>query len=126
MSVLWTLPVPSTALLDGGPIFETRPGREIALRFAYESEKDESIRRAVLVFRGVEAFKCTYYRAQDHSMLEAYDKVIDRGVSAWLQQLRTTLATNGSDGTGLVHLMVSFDDGPTYEAVCMSFAVEDE
>jgi hypothetical protein len=29
---LRTLPVPSTALLDGGPVFETRLGGEVALR----------------------------------------------------------------------------------------------
>jgi hypothetical protein len=84
-NVKWTLPVLSTALLDGGPVFEMRLGREVALRFSYEGEDDER-RTGAVVFRGVEAFKCTY-RARDASMLEAYDKLVDRGPSAWLEEV---------------------------------------
>jgi len=39
-NVQWTLPVPSTALLDGGPVFEKRLGRAVALSFSYEGEHD--------------------------------------------------------------------------------------
>ena len=124
MTTHWTLPVPSTALLDGGPVFEKRLGREVGLRFSYESEDDMRGTKAV-VFQGVEAFKCTYYRARDASMLEAYDKLVDRGPSAWLEEVRTNLKKNGGDAQGLVHLMMDFDDGPTYEVVCRSFRVEE-
>lgn len=123
-NVLWTLPVPSTALLDGGPTFEKRLGREAAIRFSYETESDAR-RTSALVFLGVEAFKCTYYRARDASMLEAYDTLVDRGRSAWLTEVGANLKRNGAEARGLVHLMIDFDDGPCYEVVCRSFRIED-
>ncbi len=122
-NVKWTLPVPSTALLDGGPVFEKRLGREVGLRFSYEGE-DDARRSGSVIFQGVEAFKCTYYLARDASMLDAYDKLVDRGSSAWLEDVRTNLKRNGGDAQGLVHFMIGFDDGPTYEVVCRSFCVE--
>jgi hypothetical protein len=124
-NVKWTLPVASTALLGGGPVFEIRPKRDIAIRFAYEAE-DDSERKEALIFQGVEAFKCTYYRARDASMLEGYDKLVDRGPSAWLEELCGSLKKNGGDAQGLAHLMINFDDGPAYEVVCRSFRVENE
>lgn len=122
-NVKWTLPVPSTALLDGGAVFEKRLGRELALRFAYEAA-DDSRREEALVFQGVEAFKCTYYRARDNSVHDAYDTLVDRGWSAWLKEVSANLKKNGGDAQGLVHLMIDFDDGPAYEVVCRSFRVE--
>jgi hypothetical protein len=123
--VLWTLPVPSTALLGSGPAFEIRPKRDAAIRFAYEAE-DDSRKAEALVFHGVEAFKCTYYLARDASMREAYDKLVDRGPSAWLEEVSANLNKNGADAQGLMHLMINFDDGPAYEVVCRSFGVEKE
>ncbi len=123
-TTLWTLPVPSTALLGGGPVFEKRLGREVALRFSYEGE-DDAHRSGAVVFQGVEAFRCTYYRARDGSMHEAYDKLVDRRSSAWLEEVRANLRKNGGDAEGLVHMMMNFDDGPAYEVVCRSFGIED-
>ncbi|MDB4993133.1 MAG: hypothetical protein JWM74_565, partial [Myxococcaceae bacterium] len=100
----WTLPVASTALLDGGPGFEMRRGREVSLRFSYESGDD--VRHTRLVFEGVEAFRCTYYRARDPSMLEAYDKLVDKGATTWLEEVRANLKQNGGDARGLAHLMI--------------------
>jgi hypothetical protein len=123
-NVQWTLPVPSTALLDE-PVFEMRLGRDVALRFSYEGEDDAPQRRA-LVFQGVEAFKCTYYRARDASMREGYDTLVDRGDSAWLAEVRANLKKNGAEAQGLVHLLIDFDDGPAYEVVCRSFRIEEQ
>lgn len=123
IEVLWTLPIPSTALLEGGPVFEVLPRRDVAIRFAYEAE-DDSHREETLLFQGVEAFKCTYYRARDASMREAYDKLVDRGPSAWLEEMRGNLKKNGGESKGLRHLMINFDDGPAYEVVCRSYRVE--
>jgi hypothetical protein len=122
-TTLWTLPVPSTALLGGGPVFEVRPKREVALRFSYEGE-DDARRSGTVVFQGVEAFKCTYYRARDGSMHEVYDKLVDRGSSTWLEEVRANLRKNGGDAEGLVQMMMNFDDGPAYEVVCRSFRIE--
>jgi hypothetical protein len=124
-NVQWTLPVPSTALLDGGPVFEKRLGREVSFRFSYEWG-DDARRTAALVFAGVEAFKCTYYRAGDASMLQAYDQLVDRGASAWLTEVCANLKKNGGVAEGLIHLMITFDDGPTYEVLCRSFRVEEK
>jgi hypothetical protein len=82
-NLLWKLPVPSTALLGGGPVFEKRPGREVAIRFSYESENDDQQHDVALVFAGVEAFKSTYYRAYDSSMLEAYDRLVGPRALRW-------------------------------------------
>jgi hypothetical protein len=123
--VQWTLPVPSTTLLDGGPALEKRRGREVGLRFSYEAE-DGSRRGGVLVFQGVEAFKCTYDRARNISMLDAYDKLVEQGASAWLEDVRENLKKNGGDPNGLKHLMINFDDGPAYEVVCRSFRIEEK
>ena len=54
INVKWTLPVPSTALLDGGPVFEKRLGREVALRFSYEGE-DDARRSGAVVLNGGDA-----------------------------------------------------------------------
>ena len=70
-TTLWQVPVPSTALLDGGPVFEKRARREVALRMSYETE--EAVLVVALVFEGVEAFKVTYDRARGDWMLDAYD-----------------------------------------------------
>jgi hypothetical protein len=124
-SVLWRLPVPSTALLGTGPTFEIRPKREVVIRFSFEDDRDVQ-RREVVVFRGVEAFKCTYYHARDPSMRKAYDQLVDRGLSTWLEELSANLRGKGVDVQGLAHLMINFDDGPAYEIVCRSFSVEEQ
>lgn len=124
MKTLWTLPVASTALLGTGPALEMRLRRDVALSFAYEGQADE-IHTTSVVFQGVEAFKCTYLLARDKSVLAAYDRVVDAGSSPWLEELRRVLDANGADTSGLLHLMIDFDDGPTYEFVCRSFRIDE-
>src|SRR5882724_9409936 len=115
---LWQLPVPSTALLDGGPVFEKRPRREVALRMSYETDEDERI--VALVFEGVEALKVTYDRARADGMLDAYDCLVDQGQTAWLGEISGNLKQHGGEPIGLVHLMINFDAGPCYEVICRS------
>ena len=117
-NTLWQLPVPSTALLDGGPVFEKRPRREIALRMSYET--DAGVEVVALVFERVEAFKVTYDRARGDWMLEAYDRLVDLGQTSWLGELSANLKQHGTDATGLAHLIINFDDGPCYEVICRS------
>ena len=124
-AVLWTLPVPSTALLGSGVAFEIRVKRELALHFAYEAQ-DDSRREEAIVFQGVEAFKCTYYHARDASMRDAYDKLVDRGSTPWLEEVRANLKRNGDEPGGVLHLMINFDDGPAYEVVCRCFRAEEK
>ena len=122
-SVLWTLPVASTALEAGGPAFEIRPVRTVAVRYQYEAEGGSLVVEAV-VFQGVEAFKATHYHARDASMLEAYDRLVDRGSTGWLADVRASLSRHRDPSEGLMHLMINFDDGPCYEILCRSFRVE--
>lgn len=115
---IWQLPVPSTALLDGGPVFEKRARREIALRMSYET--DDGVDMVALVFEGVEAFRVTYDRARGDWMLEAYDRLVDQGETSWLIEISGNLNQHGADAAGLVHLIINFDDGPCYEVICRS------
>lgn len=119
---LWQLPVPSTALLDGGPVFEKRPRREVALRMMYETDEGEQV--VALVFDGVEALKVTYDRARGDRMLEAYDRLVDQEQTAWLDEISGNLKQHGGDVVGLTHLMINFDDGPCYEVICRSHRLE--
>lgn len=121
-TTLWQLPVPSTALEGGGPVFQKRPRREVALRMSYETDAGEQ--ELALVFEGVEAFKATYYRARGDSMLESYDRLTDLGRTSWLSEVSTNLRRHGDDPSGLAHLMINFDDGPCYELICRSHRLD--
>lgn len=127
MLTMWKLPVPSTALLHGGPKFEQRLGREVAITFSYEAgESSEDENHTELVFEGTEAYKVTYYRACSNWTLEAYDRLVDCGSTSWLGELTENLQRNGGDVQGLAHLAINFDDGPCYEVVCRSYRIESE
>ena len=123
-ATIWELPVSSTAFLGPGATFEQRPKRAAAIRFSYESEDDRTCARTLL-FEGVQAYKITYYAARYADMLEAYDRVVDRGQTAWLRELTDNSRRNGFPTQGVKHLMIMFDDGPCYEFVCESFRVEE-
>jgi hypothetical protein len=84
---------------------------------------DGSGRRVALVFAGVEAFACTYYRARAAWMLEAYDRIIDCGRTSWLRDVSENLK---DDTLRLQHLAINFDDGPCYEFVCTGFRMEEK
>ncbi len=123
VSTLWTLPVPSTALLKDAS-FEILLGRNCALKFEYEDEED-NIAQVKLLFQGVAAFKCTYLFACTAVMIKtAYDKVVDLGTSEWLDSIRKQLRSDADDVKELKHLMIYFDDGPCYEFICRVLNVE--
>src|SRR5438876_7001282 len=102
-TTLWQVPVPSTALLDGGPVFEKRARREVALRMSYETE--EAVLVVALVFEGVEAFKVTYDRARGDWMLDAYDLLMEQGQTSWLTEISGNLKQHAAEVAGLVHLI---------------------
>jgi len=124
---IWTLPVPSTALLHGCS-FQKLPRRACALSCEYEADDDQIV-SLKLLFEGVEAFKCTYMHACTVEMIStAYDKVVDLGSSEWLNEVREQLASHPDMDRGveeLRHLMIYFDDGPCYEFICRTFRVEE-
>src|SRR5215813_13445699 len=94
-TILWELPVPSTALEAGGPVFEKRMRREVSLRMSYESDSGEEI--VALVFDGVEAYKATYYHARAASMIEAHDRLVDLGHTEWLSEVAANLQQHRDD-----------------------------
>lgn len=121
MKILWELPVPSSSL-GGGPEFTMRPGRLVALRIAHEAfDGDEAC--VELTFDGVEAFRVTHRRARHPSMREAYDRLIERRATPWLDEVRALLESDGGDARGLAHYVINFDDGPCYEVLARSWQV---
>ena len=124
MKTIWTLPVQSTALLDGGVSIEVRPPRQIALSYSFEADDDARAEHELLIFDRVEAFKCTYYDARDDAMLAAYDRLVDVGETEWRQQVATNLQRRGGETSDLRHLLFNFDDGPCFEIICRGFHVE--
>ena len=122
---LWTLPVASTALLNGAT-FQKLPRRSCALLCEYEDDSDQIVSMKLL-FDGVEAFKCTYESACSPEMIEnSYDRVVDVGSSEWLRSVQAQLTSYGSQSvTELKHLMIYFDDGPCYEFICRAFRIEE-
>lgn len=123
-SVSWTLPAPSTSFLEGGVTLDVRLRREAALCFAYEEEHDGTPRRCAIVFQDIQAFKCTYMRALDDQMLEAYDCILDRGTTAWLEEVLANVRRRDTNARKLFHFSITFDDGPAYEFICGSYRVE--
>jgi hypothetical protein len=123
-TVLYTLPVPSTALVKE-PRFEQLLGRFCSLTYSYEiDENPDLILVERLVFEGVEAFQVTYYRAVWIDMIAAYDKLTDMGNTQWLRGIIQNLNESGGARPGLKHLRIYFDDGPCYEFVCRDFTVK--
>lgn len=121
---LWTLPVASTALLNG-ITFQKVLRRGCALLCEYED--DSEVVSIKLLFESVEAFKCTYQGACTPEMIRnSYDKVVDVGSSEWLRSVQGQLVSYGSQGVDeLKHLMIYFDDGPCYEFICRAFRLEE-
>jgi hypothetical protein len=90
----------------------------------YEGTNDAP-ERIALIFEGVEAFQFSYLLACTPAMLDAYAKLVDRGSTEWLTSIQSAVSRNGGAfSPQLKHLMILFDDGPCYEAVCRSFRIE--
>lgn len=122
---IYELPVPSTALLNGVSL-QVLPKRTCALTCEYEGERDEVI-SLKLIFEGVEAFRCTYYKACPVELIRtAYDKVVDLGASPWFSEVTERLTGAVLDVPELRHLVIYFDDGPCYEFICREFHAKKE
>jgi hypothetical protein len=122
--VLWEMPVPSTTLTRG-PFFVSLPQRRCEVSYYVESTDGE--RKGGLTFEGVEAYKCTHMSALSVEMIkEAYDRVVRIDDSPWLAEVSAISASHYERVEGsareLRHLMISFDDGPCYEFICVRFA----
>ena len=115
--LIWAFPVPSTAFLED-VAFQKLRRRSCSLETTIEGAEN-GVKRFVLAFHGLEAFKCTYYKARSLAMADAYDRIIDCENSPWLEEIKTQLARDLRSTTqDLKHYMVNFDDGPCYEFIC--------
>jgi hypothetical protein len=118
---LWFTPTPSSGFREG-VVFAALPQRVCDLSFYYEGASG-NWDGCVLRFNEVAAFKCTYMPALTSEMIEsAYDKLIDMGNTAWLEEAALVQARR-SRGVPLRHLRICFDDGPCYEFLCRGFEV---
>ena len=121
-TVLFTLPVPSTALLRS-PEFEMGLGRKCRLKYVYEFNQTSELIEDTLEFDGVESFKITYYTANSLDVFQAYGKLIEMHKSEWLDEIRLNLQSSKSDTNGLKHFRIYFDDGPCYEFIARTIEV---
>jgi hypothetical protein len=122
--IVYTLPVASTALVKE-PKFGVLLGRFCSLTYSNEADNNpELVIVEKLLFEGVEAFQCTYYRAVWIDMIDTYDRLTDMGKSKWLDAIIRNLNESGGTPPGLKHLRLYFDSGPCYEFVCRNFTIE--
>ena len=122
--ILWTMPVPPTALTRG-PVFAQLPKRQCELSFHIESE-DGGEKRVAVVLEGVEAYKCTNLSSLNAKMINsAYGKLVRLDGTSWLAEVskfyNSYCASAKQTPKELKHLMICFDDGPCYEAICTGF-----
>lgn len=121
--IVWTLPVPSTALLEFTHLTVVPP--QICV-VDCEYEGDDVIVSLKLIFEEVESYRVTYYEACNTEMIEiSYDNVVDVGVSDWLCLVTQSIKGHGENADGIRHLMIYFDEGPGYEFICRAFRVEE-
>jgi hypothetical protein len=76
-----------------------------------------------LLFRDVVHYRTTFLAALGADVIkEAYDRVVDVGNSRELQEIVSTIRSNGRQAD-VHHYRVCFDDGPAFDFVASSFIV---
>lgn len=119
----WHLPVAASALLHS-PEFVVLRHRECVLRLLVE-RNDGAGKEIALLFTGVESYKCTFLPACTAAMFNlAYGKLVSLD-SAWLAEVRSTGKKDRATVDALLHLMITFDDGPCYEIICSSWSIKE-
>ncbi len=124
---VWRLPAHSTVLVEE-PELVFKLGRECAV--SYQSEDDfNSELKSYLTFEDVQALKVNYLGSVRVDIIRAaYDRLVDWGESSWLLEIRTMcsgfFAMRNNDPVSLKHLVIYFDDGPSYEFICTGFRLE--
>ncbi len=102
-------------------MFTALPKRQCELSWHVEND-DGGDKRLALVFEGVEAYKCTYLTSCSAEMFNtAYGKLVNLGVTPWLNEVLKSSAKASQPSKELQHLMICFDDGPCYEILCVRF-----
>jgi hypothetical protein len=118
--ILWKLPRPATQIRNAGMI--AGQGRQCELALQTDEELGVS-ERLLLVFEGVEAYRCTYLTAITEEMFKtAYGELVRLEKSDWLTAVRKRngefYAPQKQKPKELQHLIICLDDGPCYEFIC--------
>jgi hypothetical protein len=124
---LWEIPVPVTSIIRD-PVLKERTKRQCEIAFSFEAKTGEE-KFETLVFEAVEALKCTYLTSLgsiDRDLRrQSYGSVISISKSPWLEELKKSYikycASAKLTPKDLQHLMITFDDGPCYEFICVTF-----
>lgn len=117
--VVWNSPSPSSSYLRGVDV-QVRPRRELALLFEFENESGK-LQKGELIFSGVVSYRSTFlYAIRAAAFREAYDRVVDMGVTEYLHDTMDAMQMNGRL-FDVIHYMVCFDDGPCFDVIAESF-----
>jgi hypothetical protein len=124
--VLFKMPVPSYELLPGGPHINL--GFSLTSIFCDYADPDSGApSRLTLIFDSIETSKLTNRFANDVEIIDkAYEQVVDFGESEWLRHVKSKLAQNSADSSGLRHLVIYFDGGTGLEFICRDFRTTTE
>ena len=126
--VLFRMPVTSNTLLPGGPIIKLG-FVQTSIECLYDDvDSGTSLRyRLTLVFDGIKVSKLTNRLANDVEIIDkAYEQVVDFGQTEWLTHVKSNLAQNRTDSSGLRHLVIYFDGGTGLEFICTDFRTTTE
>ena len=123
--VLWKLPFPSSGLMDTHLVL--LGGRECAIQLR-DSPADPKPFQIVIV--GYYAYKITTLdRLEYSSARQAYDQIVDLGITEWLQETNGILDKHEpmrNPQRKIKHLCFLPDDGPFYEFLCEGFRIDGE
>ena len=119
---LWTLPFPSSGLMDTTLI--VLGGRECSVVMRDEPDEQKPL---TIVFSGVLSVLFTYIESMNYMAVRvAYDKLVDLGSTSWLHDAKEALNRHGESSANVRHLGILFDDGPFYEFLCEGYRIEGE
>ena len=117
--VVWKMKAPSTGLLREPKMFVMLQ-RSSCLWWVAEEETGGG-RNEALIFRGIEAYKCSYFLTYSVELLNAtYDTLNDLGQTSFLLEICEKLKGR-EDAKELRHFAISFDDGPLFEFIARGF-----
>jgi len=120
---LFSLPLPSTAVIQGPALIDDEHGVVLSITCAAEDGRTHS---SVVVFSSVRAYRrreetyCTAWHVQD-----TYDTICEVMESDWVDELRRDAVPEWRDRWVLRHFMVFLDGFGCLEVVAKSARLDD-
>jgi hypothetical protein len=109
-------------MIEDGAEFLQLDGRRYALCIKYIDYGKQIILE--IIFFGVEAFKCTHFRAFESSAQDVYNCLIDFGDTEWLTTAKQILEKNWTESRDISHFGIRFGDGPFYEFLAQKYEIK--